>query len=170
MRPMTFTLNLRAGALCIGAVFSSNCVASMPTPPVSFEKPADSSTSEPKSESHKSESQPPSGARTATYPAKMVVTLDAPTQALVIKLSFAPCKASGFVYDRNTLTVDVDHKERSITLSGAVAYSERPLQAHEACDAALDPIVISSPEARTEPYIVENMSAWRGLGGTGITA
>ena len=104
----------------------------------------------------------------AIHPSKMRVSLDEEAEAITIELSFDPCKAGGFVYDKNSLEVDVDHSDRTVTLKGSVEYIEHKSDDDAACASRPQPIVIVSENAQREPYLILNRSAWMGRAGNGL--
>lgn len=106
----------------------------------------------------------------AVHPAKVYVSRDEEVQDLKVEVTFDRCKPGGFVYDRNSLEIDVDHIDRSITVSGRVEYIEDRSSGDAACANRPEPIVLISENALPEPYLVKNTSAWLGRGGNGMRA
>lgn len=106
----------------------------------------------------------------AIHPGKMHVSLDEEAQALRVEVTFDRCKPKGFIYDQNSLEIDVDHSARIVTLKGSVEYVEREAISDEACAVHPDPIVLISENALSEPYLIKNVSAWMGRAGNGLSA
>ncbi|GAB5454783.1 MAG: hypothetical protein Hens2KO_10120 [Henriciella sp.] len=96
--------------------------------------------------------------------------MDHAAQTLTVEVTFDLCKPSSFVYDENSLDVEIDHKERKVTLNGAAKYVEQIQADPAACEHPQKPIVFVSEHAEPGPYLITNMSAWMGRGGNGIKA
>ena len=106
----------------------------------------------------------------AIYPGKMHVSMDEEAQSLRVEVSFDRCQRDRFVYDQNTLEIQVDHSTRIVSLEGSVEYVERASISEDACSDPPEPIVLISENAISEPYLIKNVSAWMGRAGNGLSA
>jgi|GEM_PF-4749421 len=106
----------------------------------------------------------------AIYPGKMQVSMDEEAQSLRVEISFDRCQRERFVYDQNTLEIEIDHSTRIVSLEGSVEYVERAGISEDACSDPPEPIVLISENAKPEPYLIKNVSAWMGRAGNGLSA
>lgn len=106
----------------------------------------------------------------AIHPGKMRVSRDAATATLRVVVTVDPCKPDGFVYEQNSLAVEIDHAARIVTLKGKVQYIKHGSIDAGACATIPEPIVLVSEPAPPEPYLIRNVSAWIGRGGNGLKA
>ncbi|NQY13886.1 MAG: hypothetical protein HRT81_08525 [Henriciella sp.] len=106
----------------------------------------------------------------AIYPGKMQVSMDEEAQSLRVEVTFDRCQRDRFVYDQNTLEIEIDHSSRIVSLEGSVEYVERASISEDACSDPPEPIVLISENAKSEPYLVKNVSAWMGRAGNGLSA
>lgn len=134
---------------------------------------------EAQAEKQVSPSELPSEAQTQTservplragHPGNMRVSMDHAARTLTVQVTFDACKSGGFVYEKNSLEVEVDHTERRVILTGFVEYLEQIPADPMACKHQHEPIVFVSEDAEPAPYLITNMSAWMGRGGNGIQA
>jgi len=106
----------------------------------------------------------------AFHPGKMRVSMDHAAETLTVEVTFDPCKPGGFVYEQNSLEVEVDQSDRSVTLRGVVEYVAQAPANPLACEHRPEPMVFVSENVEPGPYLIANKSAWMGRGGNGIKA
>ncbi len=152
---------------CAGASLDLGAEAQPKAPP---EVQTETRASQPE-HSHDKQAQPFERAPLrAVHPGTMHVSMDHAAQTLTVEVTFDPCKSGGFVYEQDSLNVEVDHKERRVTLKGVVEYVEQIHPDPAACESHQIPRVFVSENAEPDAYLITNMSAWLGRGGNGLKA
>ncbi len=165
-----------SASVLAGALVCVSCTASgldqgaeaQPRSPLQAQAEKQESPSEPPNEAQAQTSE--RAPLRAAHPGSMRVSMDHAARTLTVQVTFDACKSGGFVYERNSLDVEVDHTERRVILTGIVEYLEQGPADAAACDHQHEPIVFVSEDVDPAPYLVTNMSAWMGRGGNGIQA